>query len=50
VTVRINNEQMIALGARDLQGAMALSEEANWNQTVDDWKMMLAVGNAVGIA
>ena len=50
MTVRINNEQMIALGARDLQGAMALSEEANWNQTVDDWKMMLAVGNAVGIA
>lgn len=40
---------IVALGNSHLQGALSLSAEANWNQTCDDWKMMMAVGNAFGM-
>lgn len=43
------NLPIIALDKSHLPGAFALSAEANWNQTCDDWKMMLAVGNALGM-
>jgi len=49
-TVHIDHPCIVALGQSDLQGALALSSEANWNQTLDDWKMMLASGRAIGIA
>ena len=40
---------MIALDERHLRGALALSVEAYWNQTCEDWKMMMAAGNAFGM-
>ncbi len=48
-TVPIDDWPMITLNESDLQGALALSVEANWNQTLDDWKMMLAAGTAIGV-
>lgn len=37
-----------ALSARHIPGALLLAAEAGWNQTADDWRMMLAAGRAVG--
>lgn len=39
-----------ALTPDDLPDLMALVEEAGWNQTQRDWKMMLALGNGRGLA
>jgi GNAT superfamily N-acetyltransferase len=33
----------------DAEAAMALSEEAGWNQTVEDWRFMLGRGEAYGM-
>jgi GNAT superfamily N-acetyltransferase len=35
--------------AEDAGDAMALSQEANWNQTPDDWRLMIDAGDAVGL-
>lgn len=35
------------LGAEDILAALALSDEADWNQTGDDWALMLRHGHAV---
>ena len=32
----------------DAEGGVRLSEEAGWNQTVEDWRMMLAAAPAIG--
>jgi len=37
-----------ALGAKHLDGAAALTREAGWNETVDDWRMMLSQGTGIG--
>ncbi len=33
----------------DLAGAVALSTEAGWNQTADDWRLMLGFGQGIGV-
>ena len=33
----------------DAEAALALSEEAGWNQTVEDWRFMLERGQALGL-
>jgi GNAT superfamily N-acetyltransferase len=37
-----------ALGPADAEAALALSREAGWNQTTEDWRFMLAAGEARG--
>ena len=37
------------LNDADLAGAVALSTEAGWNQTADDWRLMLGFGQGVGV-
>lgn len=41
---------VLELAAEHLDGAVALSSEAHWNQTADDWRMMLAQGSGIGFA
>ncbi len=38
------------LGEGDVPDALALSEEAGWNQTAADWLLMIGAGDAFGIA
>jgi ribosomal protein S18 acetylase RimI-like enzyme len=33
----------------DAEAALALSEEAGWNQTAEDWRFMLGEGRALGV-
>ncbi len=37
------------LGVRHIPGCVALSAEARWNQTADDWQMMLSLGQGFGL-
>ena len=37
------------LSADDLPDCLALSAEAGWNQTAEDWTMMIRLGRAFGI-
>jgi GNAT superfamily N-acetyltransferase len=39
----------VELGPHDVLAGMALSEEANWNQTADDWRFFLVHGTVLGI-
>jgi len=41
--------EIIDLQEFHINSALALSEEANWNQTKADWSMMIAAGRAIGI-
>lgn len=45
----VSNLPIIPLQPEDAEEAMTLSREANWNQTVDDWRLMTETGNAVGL-
>ena len=47
-TVPTNNLDIIRLDDRFLAEALALSNEANWNQVADDWAMMITAGEAIG--
>ncbi len=38
-----------ALVAGDLEGAVALSAEAGWNQTADDWRLLIQDGVTFGV-
>ena len=38
------------LGKRDIAGCMALSAEAGWNQTPDDWSLFLDRGTVFGLS
>lgn len=38
----------VRLGPAQAEAAFALSAEAGWNQTVDDWRLMLSEGEATG--
>jgi len=48
-TVPIDLPPVVALDQRHLPAMVALSAEASWNQTRDDWQMMLAAGSAIGM-
>jgi len=37
------------LGPGDIEGAAALSAEAGWNQTADDWRLLIAGGRSLGV-
>jgi GNAT superfamily N-acetyltransferase len=37
------------MGPDDAEAARALSDQAGWNQTVKDWRFMLAHGRAIGL-
>jgi GNAT superfamily N-acetyltransferase len=39
----------IRLSAEHIPGCVALSAEARWNQTADDWRVMLALGEGFGL-
>jgi GNAT superfamily N-acetyltransferase len=39
----------VQLGPQDVLAGLALSEEANWNQTEDDWRFFLLHGTVLGI-
>ena len=39
----------IRLRDRDIPGCVELVAEANWNQTADDWRTMLALGEGFGL-
>ncbi len=39
----------IRLGAAELPGCVALVTEVRWNQTADDWRTMLALGEGYGL-
>ena len=47
-TVPTNTLDIIRLDDRFLTDALALSNEANWNQVADDWAMMITAGEAIG--
>ena len=47
-TVPTNTLDIIKLDDRFLADALALSNEANWNQVADDWAMMITAGEAIG--
>lgn len=48
-TVPTELSDIIALTERHLEDAFALSAEANWNQTIDDWRLLLEAGAAIGM-
>jgi len=41
--------RVVALTEAHLQGCLALSKSANWNQNESDWRLMLAIGRGWGI-
>jgi GNAT superfamily N-acetyltransferase len=43
------NLPVISLQAEDAEDAVSLSQEAGWNQTPEDWRFMIASGEAVGL-
>ncbi|MFV2035357.1 MAG: hypothetical protein ACC631_09670, partial [Halocynthiibacter sp.] len=43
-----DSPQIITLDESHLRGALALSQEAGWNQTAEDWRMMLSAGRGIG--
>lgn len=40
--------QLAVLAERDLKGCMALSAEAGWNQTAEDWMLFMRHGEVLG--
>ncbi len=38
-----------AMRPEDAEAALALSQEAGWNQTVEDWRFMLGRGRGLGL-
>ena len=45
----IDELEVVSLDAQHLQGALSLSQEAGWNQTVEDWTMMFESGQGIGL-
>src|SRR3954465_15475806 len=39
----------LQLGLTDRRAGLALSDEANWNQTEDDWRFFLSHGTVLGV-
>jgi GNAT superfamily N-acetyltransferase len=48
VTAASEPLRALRLGPAQAEAAFALSAEAGWNQTVDDWRLMLGEGEATG--
>jgi GNAT superfamily N-acetyltransferase len=46
---RIDGLSECVLSAEDIAGALALSDEANWNQISDDWTVFMEIGEAYGM-
>ncbi|MEW9807095.1 GNAT family N-acetyltransferase [Mesorhizobium marinum] len=44
-----DNASEVVLGKADIDDALALSDEANWNQTEADWGLFMAPGTCFGI-
>ena len=44
-----DNLQQVNLTPDDVDGAMALSTEAGWNQTADDWRHFISQGTTIGV-
>jgi GNAT superfamily N-acetyltransferase len=40
---------LVDLGQQDAAAGVLLSVEAGWNQTIDDWRLMIALGRAIGL-
>ncbi len=40
---------LVELRETDIPGALALSEEAGWNQTAEDWSMLIRLGRAFAV-
>jgi GNAT superfamily N-acetyltransferase len=40
---------LVELGEGDTAAAFALSEEAGWNQTAEDWSLLVRLGRAFGV-
>lgn len=49
VTASFDALRFRPLDPGDIEGAVALSAEAGWNQTADDWRLMIAGGRTLGI-
>lgn len=45
----VTEAAIVELGTPDAAAAMALSQEAHWNQTEDDWLLFLTQGKVFGI-
>lgn len=41
---------LVEMRAADVSGAFALSEEAGWNQTAEDWSLLIRLGSAFAVA
>ena len=39
----------VTLGERDIEGGLALSDAAGWNQTADDWALFVRHGRTIGL-
>jgi GNAT superfamily N-acetyltransferase len=48
VTAATEPLRAVRLGPAQAEAAFALSAEAGWNQTIDDWRLMLGEGEATG--
>jgi GNAT superfamily N-acetyltransferase len=40
---------LVEMGEADVPAGFALSEEVGWNQTTDDWSMLLRLGHGFGV-
>jgi len=45
----INSLRKVALAERHIEDACGLVTEANWNQTADDWRLMIDAGDTFGL-
>lgn len=43
------NPELVTLTPADADSCLMLSQEVNWNQTIDDWVLMLTSGLGVGL-
>lgn len=44
-----NELQIVGLSTDDIHGGMALSTEAGWNQTAEDWRHFIENGHTIGV-
>lgn len=45
----VSDLNFISLGSQHVEAAYVLSSESGWNQTTEDWQMMLRQGTGIGI-
>ena len=45
----INSLRKVALAERHIEDACGLVTEANWNQTAEDWRLMIDAGDTFGL-